>query len=230
MLSKKHNDPFYWKNKLEALNSLPEQSATEKDAMWEKLHNRLEEKPTASKANWYWMAAGLLPLIIIVLTMVNNSKHTLARQASQEVKNADPTIIYLPPASKEAVTLSVSAPVEKKQLTGIEIKTKSKIPADTTKINETITDVNPLPEKPAAETATNSILPADTTVTFATNAVAKKKLPVVHINELETFPPEFSAPVNYVQNIKIRKNKINNQSVVTQQNIIGFKIKLSSKN
>ena len=58
-------------------------------------------------------------------------------------------------------------------------------------------------------------------------------LMVVHINELETFPAQFSEPVNYAKNLtetKTRKNKTNNLSITTQQNGIGFKIKRSSKN
>ena len=63
MLSKKLNDPFYWKNKLETLHCLPGEAVHKKDAMWEKLHDRLQQKSVAGKAKWYWMAAGLLPLI-----------------------------------------------------------------------------------------------------------------------------------------------------------------------
>jgi hypothetical protein len=93
------------------------------------------------------------------------------------------------------------------------------------KANEVVVTI--LPGQTAVDIATDNILPPDTAVT---TAAVKKKLQVVHINELETYPVQFAEPVNYAQNIKFRKNKINNLNVATQQNTIGFKIKLSSKN
>jgi hypothetical protein len=227
MLSKKLNDPFYWKNKLEALNCLPGEAVHEKDAMWEKLDNRLQQKPAANKARWYWIAAVLLPLIIIALTMLNNTENVLAKQ--EAVKNKNTTPSYLQPAPTEVVTISVSAPVEKnKPVVAVNSKVKNKTFTDTIKTSDAVVSV--LPEITKTDIATNNILPPDTAVTITTTAVAKKKLQVVHINELEIYPAQFGEPINYAQNIRTRKNKINTQSVATQQNTIGFKIKLSSKN
>jgi hypothetical protein len=229
MLSKKLNDPFYWKNKLEALNCLPGEAAHEKDALWEKLYGRLQQKPVAGKARWYWIAAGLLPLIIIAITMINNTGNILVNPETVKDKNTKATPSYLQPASTEAVTLSISAPAEKIQpATGIKPKEKSKIFNDTIKANDAVVSI--LPEKTETDIATNNMLPPDTAVAVETTTIVKKKLQVVHINELETYPVQFAGPVNYTQNIKSRKNKTNNQGVATQQNTIGFKIKLSSKN
>jgi hypothetical protein len=111
MLSKKLNDPFYWKDKLEALNCLPAEAAHEKDALWEKLHGRLQQKPATHKASWYWMAAGLLPLIIIALLMTGNTENILVKQEMVKGKATKATPSYVLPASAEAVTISVAAPV-----------------------------------------------------------------------------------------------------------------------
>jgi len=233
MLSKKHNESFYWKNKLEAADSLPVMAATEKDAMWNKLHNRLQEKPVGKKAVWYWMAAGLLPLIVIALTMVNNTNHIFVSDAVQQKKTTNAAPALLQPVSKELVRLSVSAPAEiKYRVTSIVEKTNSKIPHDTIKVSATVTTVTKMPESSSTETVMNNLQPVDTAAICNTNIVTKKKLPVVHINELENFPAEFTSPVNYAQNLsgKARKNKTNNLTLSTQQNSIGFKIKLSSKN
>ncbi len=229
MLSKKLNDPFFWKNKLETLNCLPGEDAHEKDALWEKLNGRLQQKPAANKARWYWMAAGLLPLIIIALTMVSNTESVLLKQETVKDKNAKATPSYLQPASKEAVTFSASASVEKKQpVAVINSKVKSKTFVDTIRASDA--DVIVLPEKVKIDITTNNIQPVDTVVTVALTATAKKKLQVIHLNELETYPAQFTEPINYAQNIKSGKKKITNFSLASQENTFGFKIKLSSKN
>lgn len=229
MLSKKLNDSSYWKNKLETLNFLPGETVHENDTLWEQLHGRLQQKPAASKARWYWMAAGLLPFIIIALTMVSNTESVLLKQETVKDKNAKAPPSYLQPASKEAVTFSVSASVEKKQPVAIiNSKVKSKTFVDTISASDAVFTF--LPEKVTTDITTNNLQPADTVVTAATTAVAKKKLQVIHLNELETYPAQFAEPVNYAQNIKPGKKKIANFSLASQENTFGFKIKLSSKN
>ena len=229
MLSKKLNDPFYWKNKLETLHCLPGEAVHKKDALWEKLHDRLQQKSAAGKAKWYWMAAGLLPLIIIACMMVSNTENIDGKQETVKENTTKAAPSYLLPASTEAVTLSVSAPVEKKQpVAVINSNVKSKTFIDTIKVNDAV--VTLLPEPIEADITTNNILSADTAVTVAPTAVVKKKLQVVHINELETYPAQFAEPVNYAQNIKPGKKKIANFSLASQENTFGFKIKLSSKN
>jgi hypothetical protein len=227
MLSKKHNDTLHWKNKLETLDNLPGAIATEKNALWDKLNSRLQQKPNSRKVVWYWVAAGLLPLII-TLTIINRTGNVLVEHTTSNEKNTTATPAYLLPASKESVTLSVTAPVEKKQTPDdVKPKTKNVISNDTIKASEAVVTVTSLPQNQTIEITDSNILAPDTTATFA---VAKKKLQVVHINELETFPAQFTAPANYAQIIKQSKSKINKLSFATQQNIIGFKVKLSSKN
>jgi len=229
MLNKKHNDPFYWKNKLEALDSLPGEAAIEKNAMWEKLDSRLHKTTPGSKAIWYWIAAGLLPLIIITCAMLNDTENTRIKQAAQENENANTAVSVLTPVSKEAVTISVSAPIENKQPVSSSVPVKEKkILMNTIKANENITAV--FPKEPVIEPTADNTLKTDTAFAIATATTVKKKLPVIHINELETFPLQFAAPVNYAESVKLRKNKTNNQNITTTQNRIGFNIKLSSKN
>lgn len=231
MLSKKHNDPFYWKNKLEALESLPGEAIIEKNAMWEKLDNRLHKTSVGNKAIWYWIAAGLLPLIVIVFTIPGNTENNLAKQVSDKKEDRNTPVVVSQPDSKEHVTISVSEPVEKIQpivTIPVPVRMKERV-EDTIKINESIA-VSPLPKEQKIELTADSILPADSILTIATVLPFKKKLPLVHINELETYPMQFSAPVNYAESVKLRKNKTNNQNITTTQSRIGFNIKLSSKN
>jgi hypothetical protein len=229
MLSKKHNDPFYWKNKLEALECLPGEAALEKNAMWEKLDNRLHKTKPDSKAIWFWIAAGLLPLIIVTCAMLNDTENTPIKQVIQKNKNANTAVLILTPVSKETAIISVSAPIENKQPISSYVAVKEKkILMDTIKANESITAI--FPEEPVIEPTTDNTLTTDTAFAIATATAVKKKLPVIHINELEAFPVQFTAPVNYAGSVKLRKSKTNNQNITTNQNRIGFNIKLSSKN
>ena len=230
MLSKKHNDLFYWKNKLEALNSLPEQFAPEKDAMWEKLQDRLQEKPAGNKAKWYWMAAALLPLSIAQFVMMYKTGDTFEVAVTKD-KNEITAPAFVPAISKEEIAITVCAPAEKKQSI-VNARLKNIKPADTAKKSEVVVAAIPA-ENLKTEINLNNTQPVDTALNFASTNTAKKKLQVVHINELETFPSQFTLPVSYAQNLsntKNKKNKTSNLSFTTLQNSIGFKIKLSSKN
>lgn len=229
MLSKKHNDPFYWKNKLEALHDLPGGFTTTKDAMWEKLHGRLQQKPAHSKTAWYWIAAAIMPFIIIALTMMNRPANMLVNGVPAKEKNIKTEPGFLMPASKESLTVFTAVAVEKKKPVVVGLKSKNKATGDTENIDPVVA-VTTLPGNQETSMAMKDIMPVDTNLNMAATAGVKKKLQVIHINELETVPAQFTAPVNYAQNlaeIKARKNKSNNLSIATQPNSIGFKIKLS---
>ncbi len=64
----------YWKNKLEDEGSLSAETFTDKNAAWEKLHNRLHQMPQRTKALGYWAAAACLLLAIMIPAMMFNKK------------------------------------------------------------------------------------------------------------------------------------------------------------
>lgn len=235
MLSKKLNDPLYWKNKLGELDSLPGDSAADKNALWERLNNRLQEKPRRSQAVWYWLAAGVMPLVIITLVMMNKAKNVLVEEtAEKKVQQTEPAPVKRA-SQNETVIVSVPKFVEKKQFISIPgKKDKIEIFDDSVKTNEDVVGIISLPGEIVPGPTADINTPADSGFTTATTETVKKKLPVVHINELETFPAQFAAPANYTKtlaNAKPGKRKTNNQTlVVAQPNTIGFRIKLSSKN
>jgi len=233
MSSKKHNDPLYWKNKLESGDGLPGMCMTDNDALWEKLHSRLQENTAGKKALWYWIAAGLFPLIIVAMLQVASSKDIQPAEVLHQQKNTDLKSVLLQPASKEAITITVLAPAEKKQqLTVTADKHKRKATDDTIQVHEDVSVITTVPVKQATEAVTDNLKAIDTVQNFNSTYTAKKTMPVVYINELETVTADFTAPVNYAPNIsgKITKNKAGNFTISTKQNSIGFKIKLSSKN
>ncbi len=233
MLNEKYDKPFQWKNNLEGLGSLTGEALPDKEVMWEKLHSRLQQKPRINKAIWYWAAAGMLPLFLILLLITNRTTDVLVKplpNPKQQINNPAPALLLLP---NEPVTVLKARHIEKTKLvTGIQKNKKWINLKDTLTTTDAVVTVVILDEtKPAL--GANSILLSDSAFSTAATIPGKKKLQVVHINELETFPVQFTEPVNYAQNlagIRPKKYKTNNQIIATQQNTFGFKIKLSSKN
>jgi len=232
MLNEKHNDPFGWKNKLESLTGLPGEAAPGKDAAWEKLQERLQQKPRRNRVAWYWAAAGILLACIIPLLTANKKEDIVVRSKTQpQNKIAPPLVLPLP--VKETVTAAKE--IEKRQVENritkdqhiTTSKTNLKKEAPVTVITQTNIEKDPV----------TIIIPAATTDTAAMVSVAapaKKKLAVVHINELGSPSVQAFPPPNYVQapfKIKFKSGKAANQTFASQQQYAGgFKIKLSSKN
>jgi len=101
MLSEKHNDPFGWKNKLEGLTGLPGEDAADNNTAWQKLQDRLQQKPRRRKAIWYWAAACLLLACIIPL-MIANKKQDIVVKGDPQHQNKIVPALTLPVPSKES--------------------------------------------------------------------------------------------------------------------------------
>ncbi len=234
MLNKKYDKPFQWKNRLEGLDSLTGEALPDKKFMWEKLHSRLQQKPRNSKAIWYWAAAGMLPLFLIPILITNRTTDVLVRhlpKPKQNINNPAPALLL---ATNEPVTVLKARYIEKKQVvTGIQKNEKWITLKDTLKTTDAGITVVLITDETKPVLTANSGLLIDSAFSTSATIPGKKKLPVVHINELETFPIQFTERVNFAQNlsgIRPKKHKTNNQSIATQQNTPGFKIKLSFKN
>jgi hypothetical protein len=224
MLNEKHNEGFGWKNKLGALTGLPGEAALQKDAAWEKLHSRLQEKPRRNKAVWYWAAACLLIALIIPLLITNKKENIVVRKDPPEKQQ--PVIVSTSPAAPALV----ETPKQVKKIKHENRSIKEQQAADLKAL------VKQEPVLPVEEKNINNIpVPAVTdTATVAATAIAKKKMTVVHINELDSPSPQFYTQPNYVQKnfkIKFRNGKSSSQTIASQQQYEGgFKIKLSPKN
>lgn len=231
MLNEKHNDPFGWKKKLEGLTRLPGEAALDKHAAWEKLHGRLQQKPHRNKAVWYWAAACILLACIIPLMIANKKENIVVKSNPFQKQHTITPAIEL-----QTLPFTIKAPIQVKEKQierGIAKKqhiiTKNTIKQDepVTAIAETIVEKDPV----------GTIIPApliDTAGIVAAAVPVKKKLSVVHINELESPSAQFFPPPNYVQTpfkIKFKNGKAAKQTIASQQQYAnGFKIKLSSKN
>src|SRR5258705_1506391 len=73
MSNENYNNTGDWRSRLEALDNLPGEPLIDKNASWEKLHDRLREKKGNKKIIWYWSAAACL-LLVLMIPLINSNK------------------------------------------------------------------------------------------------------------------------------------------------------------
>lgn len=199
MLHERPNESFHWKNKLDELDHLSGEPPTGKEAAWEKLQARLQEKPRAKKTVWYWMAAACLLLLAgVPWLMLNQNRNNLAESNSQQPPER-PTSGFRPVGDpKETLTLVPKSLVNKQTTPPVTAKDKTHHPdhSDTTlKKDIAPTDLNTINESlPRISVISSEQL--DTTAELATSPV-KNRLKIVHVNELGDHGPD---DIQYVEN------------------------------
>ena len=72
MSNENPNNTPGWRNKLDDLECLPG-SALNRDAAWDKLHGRLQGNKKSKKIYWYWIAAACL-LVAALIAILNDQK------------------------------------------------------------------------------------------------------------------------------------------------------------
>ncbi len=179
---------FHWKNKLEDAESLSGETLTDTNAAWEKLHARLSEKPRRIRAVWYWAAAACLLLAIIIPMMTATKKQPgLAKNNTEQTQPKKSTAPEAAPQRKNEVVDATPVEMQKKNLL--------KTPEQMSEKKDAAIDI--VQEEATVSTGFNDqqnivpppiILPqplADTsTITTLAMLPAKRKLKVIHINEL----------------------------------------------
>ncbi|MEO6316162.1 MAG: hypothetical protein ABIU63_09450 [Chitinophagaceae bacterium] len=181
MANEKQTDGLHWVNKLDQLDSLPGASMPDKNSSWERLHGRLHEKRRRKNHGWYWAAACFLLLsawpLLVKIKKQPVSLQNLVEQRQVPIQsipaiviNPDmmPVITSKPPAKKEMAYHSLKHtpnPIEKNKIDPGEGMIAADSKADST-------------------TTTMSGHGPDTAVALVAAMPAKKRLPVVHINEL----------------------------------------------
>ena len=181
MLNESQNNSSYWKNKLEALDNLPEETLN-KPAMWAKLHERLQENRSRKKAVWYSAAAACLILIFFISWLFIGNKETslVENNRRQKPQGSSRTPEKL---TDSMVVISKQIQTDKKHLViNKAINKKRQIPATDHVAADDIVVTGPnviaVPEPKY-----NSSYKPDTIAIIAALPV-KKKLRVVHVNEL----------------------------------------------
>lgn len=211
MLNEKPLDDFDWKSILEELDSLPGESTWVKHETWEKLHKRLHGNNSPRNAVWYWMVASCL-LLILILPLRNNTKAPLVvKIKSNPNKGSVPVArsLSLPMKKNDP---AISGIIEKRQT---EKKVSGKLlnndhhftASNNNKKPEVYITVSPAVKEP--EQIVKTVVPIDTIVTMASPIFVKKKLRVVHINELGQPVEENSKDDRYVEHQSLYRRLTN---------------------
>lgn len=187
MSDEKPNNDFHWKNKLEDLESFPGETFN-KDAAWEKLHERIQAKSRSRKAIGYWLAAACLLLALITpwLFLANKNEKVLVKNNSVPKQTQSIPAHLLQPGRKKTPDVISIVSTEKK-LSSLPAEKSNKINAV---LKRNIIPFKPIQDKKekeefiAQKIINNAIAPVETTINIVATLPEKKRLDVVHINEI----------------------------------------------
>jgi hypothetical protein len=241
MLNEKQNNTHPWIHSLDVPENLPVEEMIDKNAAWKILYQRLIEKPRKNKMIMYWAAAACLliafSLPIIIVKRIGNR---IVRDVSQKNKNhAQSTLNYSSTRVGTDPTVENVTPIGRKKDSPLIIKrifnnlhidndaVKQILPRAIIK-NENVT--------PQELTANISTFIDTTSSLIAAVVPVKKKLRVVHINEVENdanaIPLSEPDRQQSAFSLTIGSNNqhIKQPTSDTRDYAGVFKIKISSKN
>jgi hypothetical protein len=184
-----HENPdknIHWRDRLEGLDYLPGKSL-DKDTAWDKLYGRLRGEQRHKKFAWYWIAAACSAIVLIVALVMNRSTkrpdvaniqpavkqtqkiNTRVLRADEKNENRNDVAVTTPKYENAATShKSVEA---KHRMKAVDVANKV-VPANI---------VNSILENP---TVIQPLTIANNNSTVVQAPPSKKKLSVVHINEL----------------------------------------------
>lgn len=233
MATEKANEPLRWKDKLDQPAWLPGESLTDTEASWNRLHERLQQKPVAKRRAVYRAAAAcLLVVSVIGWLMPEQHRGTLVKN---KIQPTPVTAMQSLPSKGPGGTVTATQPVTTKEYT-IRSGVKSRLlhpdfSHAVLAVRPVAVGVNSAHEPPPVITV-NIIQPTDTI--HLTAAAPAKKMRVVHINMLGTGSEESQIagnnPTLYPQAKLSNSDDLSRFSISknTSDNIL--KIKLSSSN
>lgn len=186
MLNEKPNNNFYWKDKLQELESLPGEIFN-KEASWERLHTRLQSKPKNKKVIWYWAAAACLLIAILSPWFLSNKKQNdfvKNNSVKNIIQSSSPQL--LPVANNKDTLAYISSSLNEKKRNVLLVENDKIISSFVHKglRPEKVTVKKDTEELIKTEINNNAITPVDTRINIMAIVHEKKKLRVVHINEL----------------------------------------------
>ena len=200
MLQQELNNESF-RSRLAAPETLPGEYLQDKDAAWDKLQNRLNQKPKRAAAAWYYWAAAVLVACLSLPFLIKEQPKKDVVKAKLPTKVSPQHLIPSPAASPETV-MTIIQQNDVASKTGLSLNK----PAQLKKITENkkvVTDQNTI-QIPEDIVAQKEII-AQQTVTENTEAVAtipeKKALRVVNINELEANEREAMATTAMAKNL-----------------------------
>jgi hypothetical protein len=184
-----HENPdkhIHWRDRLEGLDYLPGKTLN-KDAAWDKLYGRLGGKQRHKKIAWYWIAAACSAIVLTVaLTMNTNTSKpdvTNIQPAIKQIKKIDTPILPGDEKNENGNDIAVVPPKDK----NVSTSRKSVQPNHRARVVEVAQAI--VPANTVNPHLENSIVTQPVQITNNNSATAKtlpakKKLSVVHINEL----------------------------------------------
>jgi hypothetical protein len=219
MSNENPNNTPHWRNKLDELEHLPG-SVFIKDAAWDKLYGRLRGNRKSKKIFWYWIAAACL-LLGLLITLLNYDKNTSQPANKETAIKKQPKEIKKPVLKVEEVTknenensaelikdkivTTSNRPVQRnRRITPTEVPTK--VHRDDVVISDPENEPVVKPLQIINTNATTAVLPQ------------KKKLNVVHINELGD-PVIKSSDITRVTDIHSFQLKFGNGEVLSNSPI-----------
>ena len=191
MSNNNQNNNHSWKNRLDELEAIPGEPLPDKKMAWEKLQARIEDKPKSKKKFWYWAAAAAILCMCMLPWMITEKK-------------PDALVEQKPVQQTSLITATVAGSANIKQdkpetnSLSIKINTAKIIPAanviqqsPVVENKKELAGKEPVKQIEPVITFVKSI--PDTIKTNITSIIPKKKLPVIHINELGNNNNQFTA-------------------------------------
>ena len=185
MSNENPNNTPLWRNKLDELENLPG-SAFHKDAAWDKLYGRLRGNRKSKKISWYWIAAACL-LFGFMITFLNYHKNPAQPEDKETAIKKQPKEIKKPVLKVEEVNKNENENSAELIKDKIETTSNKQIQRShritPTKVATNIHPDDVVISYPEKEPIVRPLLIINTNQTTAV-LPQKKKLNVVHINEL----------------------------------------------
>lgn len=186
MSDKALNNNTSWRYRLDKIESLPGETMPAKKIVWEKLHERLKERPSSKKNYWY-RAAAILLLMISMPWILNKEKQKINNQSA---------IQQTPVVSVNSKNTRPDNLTFNKKETGIQVTEQNEIHSISTEIKNKPRQLMGIATGKTPDLMTVRITTSPVPVIHITNSLPDsiiaisniptplKKLRVIHINEL----------------------------------------------
>lgn len=177
-----------WRSNLEDVSIMSDELLADRNATWEKLHSRLNQKSGRVKVVWYWIAAACL-LTAVILPMIIPFKFARQVVKTNGSKATSEQGVPLMPLKKSEMVIVSPSPTQHVSISAPSVQTipnkflRKKVIKD--QVVPVFINYKKIEKEKPAVIATDSI---DRIESIAI-VPAKKKLRVVHINELDPAEP-----------------------------------------
>lgn len=184
MSNENPNNTPRWRNKLDELEHFPG-SAFNGNAAWDKLHGCLQGNKKSKKIYWYWIAAACL-LFGVMITILNHQKITPPASNRETVKEQSKEIrksVLKPEEAHKIETGNGAEIIKNKMVATSSQPVRGNHRVVPTKVPTKVQSNDVMVNNPEQEPVAKSLQIVNNNSTTAT-VPPKKKLNVVHINEL----------------------------------------------